>query len=99
LGTFHSDKGELHGITVAVDLVGPKVLVGRVDTLDASSVLLLDVDEHEEGPGRESKDEWLRRAARFGTWKKHDRLRVPMTEVVSVRRLGDLLPRPAPPPR
>jgi hypothetical protein len=92
VGTFHHDKGALHGITVAVDLKGPKILVGRVDTMDEASVLLLDVDVHEEGPGRESKEEWLRRAARFGTWKKADALRVPMSEVASVRRLGDLVP-------
>ena len=90
MGTFHADRGELHGITVAVDLRGPRVLVGRVDTIDDRGILLLDVDVHEETPGGPTKDEYLRRAARMGTWKKHDRVLVPHADVASVRRLGDL---------
>jgi hypothetical protein len=90
VGTFHSDRGELHGITVAVDLKGPRVLVGRVDTIDDRGILLLDVDVHDETEGGPSKDEYLRRAARLGTWKKLDRLLVPLADVASVRRLGDV---------
>ena len=90
MGTFHSDKGALHGITVAVDTKGPRVLVGRVDTIDDRGVLLLDVDVHDEAEGGPSKEEYLRRAARLGTWKKLDRLLVPLDDVASIRRLGDL---------
>jgi hypothetical protein len=58
-------------------------------------VVLLDADEHDEsasGPaGRpRSKAEYLRDAARFGVWKKHERLLVPSAEVRSIRRLGDV---------
>ena len=33
MGTFHSDKGDLHGITVVVDLKDTRVFVGRCDTV------------------------------------------------------------------
>lgn len=90
MGTFHSDKGELHGITVVVDTRGPKVYVGRCDEITDTAVVLLDVDEHVDGDDGRSKEEYVRRAARFGVWKKHRRLVVPRTEVESVRRLGSI---------
>ena len=73
-----------------MDTKGPRVLVGRVDTIDDRGVLLLDVDVHDEAEGGPSKEEYLRRAARLGTWKKLDRLLVPLDDVASIRRLGDL---------
>ena len=90
MGTFHTGKGELHGITVVVDTTGPRVHVGRCETVTEDGVKLLDADVHEEGPGRPSKDEYLRQAARLGVWKRYDDLLVPAAEVASVRRLGDL---------
>ena len=90
MGTFHPDAHALHGITCAVDLVGPRLLVGRVDTIDGSNVILLDVDVHEDREGGKTKAEYLAAAARFGTWKKHDRLAVPLADVASIRPLGDL---------
>jgi hypothetical protein len=90
MGTFHHDKGELHGITVVVETKGPRVFVGRCDTVTPEGVLLLDADVHEEGEGRASKDEYLRRAARVGVWKKLDRVLVPAAEVEGIRPLSDL---------
>ena len=90
MGTFHQDAHALHGITCAVDLKGPRLLVGRVDTIDGATVVLLDVDVHDEREGGLSKADYLSRAAKFGTWKKHDRLAVPLSEVASIRRLGEL---------
>ena len=90
MGTFHRDAHALHGITCAVDLVGPRVLVGRVDTIDGEAVILLDVDVHEEVAGGTTKAEYLSQAARFGTWKKHDRLSVPLSDVASIRPLGEI---------
>lgn len=90
MGTFHQDKGDLHGITVVVDTHGPEVYVGRCDEVRAEGVVLLDVDVHREGDGGRSKQQYLRDAARFGTWKKHDHLVVPRAQVASIRRLGEL---------
>lgn len=90
MGTFHADKGELHGITVVVDTNGPRVYVGRCDEETPEGIVLLDADHHDDGEGGRSKQEYLQRAARFGVFKKHDRLVVPRAEIASVRRLGDL---------
>lgn len=90
MGTFHEGKGELHGITVVVDTVGPEVYVGRCDEVRPEGVVLLDGDRHEEGAGGKSKADWVSAASRFGVWKKFERFVVPAEQVASVRRLGDL---------
>ena len=89
MGTFHSDKGELHGITIVVDTVGPQVWVGRCDEADDARVILLDADVHTESEGK-SKEDYVRRAAKLGVWKKHDRVEIPRSEVASIRRLGEI---------
>ena len=95
MGTFHSDKGELHGITVVVDTKGSKVFVGRCDTVLPEGVILLDGDVHDETePGKDgspvSKDAYISKAAKFGVWKRYDRVLVPTEDVASIRRLGEL---------
>jgi hypothetical protein len=90
VGTFHHDKGELHGITVVVDTAGPEVWIGRCDTVRPDGIVLLDADVHEETADGPTKDEYVRRAAKVGTWKKHDRVVVPTDRIVSIRRLGAL---------
>lgn len=90
MGTFHHDKSPLHGITVAVDTRGSKVYIGRCDDMNDDVIHLLDVDEHEDGAGGRSKLEYLERAAAVGTWKKHERLSLPMSEVAWVKPLGQI---------
>ncbi len=90
MGTFHQGKSELHGITVVVDTIGPEILVGRCDDMDDEKVILLDVDVHQEGDGRKSKEEYVQRAALHGVFKKHSRVVVARDRVTSVRRLGEL---------
>lgn len=90
MGTFHDDKGELHGITVVAE-AGDTAYVGRCDTIDTVAVVLLDCDLHTEGEDGLTNAEWLQRAARFGVWKKHDRLAVPRAEVRTVTPLGDFV--------
>ena len=90
MGTFHQNKSPLHGITVVVDTTGEEVFVGRCDDEDERGIVLDDVDVHREGEDGRSKQQFVERAARFGVWKKHDRLFIPRQRVASVRRLGDL---------
>jgi len=89
MGTFHTDKHELHGITVVVDTVGDEIYIGRCDDMNDQGVLLLDVDVHKDGDGGKSKAEYVERAARFGIWKKFQRLVIPSQSVASVSRLAD----------
>jgi len=90
MGTFHHDKCELHGITVVVDTAGSRVYVGRCDDMDEREIVLMDADVHEARPGAPSKADYLARAAKYGVWKKHDRVVVPRAEAVSVRPLREL---------
>jgi len=89
MGTFHSDKSALHGITVVVDTVGTKVYVGRCDDEDDQHVILLDADVHEDGQSGRSKQQYVERAAKFGVWKKIDRIVLSRNEVKSIARLGE----------
>ena len=95
MGTFHHGKGELHGITVVVDLNDSRVFVGRCDTVLPEGVVLLDADMHDEAVAPEggeavTKAAYLENARKFGVWKKYDRIVVPADEVASVTRLGDM---------
>ncbi len=90
MGTFHQGKGELHGITVVVDTVGPTVYIGRCHEMDDERILLLDVDEHQDGRDGQSKEAFVRKAARVGVWKKHAHISVPRAQVASVKRLGEV---------
>lgn len=90
MGTFHDDKGELHGITVVVDTKGSKVYIGRCDIMNDEGIVLLDVDEHEDGANGTSKEDYIKKAAKFGAWKKHDRMVVGQAEIAFVKPLGEL---------
>lgn len=90
MGTFHSDKGELHGLTVVVDTTVGRTWVGRCDTSDASGVHLLDADLHVVSPTGPARDAWLAQALAVGVWPRHPRVLVPAGEVSAVRRLCDL---------
>ncbi len=90
MGTFHHDRHELHGITVVVDTAGPEVWVGRCDDIDASEIVLVDADRHRDGDDGRSKQQYVERAARFGVWKRFERVRIGRDQVTSVRPLGEL---------
>ena len=90
MGTFHQGRSELHGITVIVDTKGPKVYVGRCDDIDDERVTLLDASDHQDGAEGLSKDEFVKRTAKYGVAIKHPRLAIPRAEVTSVKRLGEI---------
>lgn len=90
MGTFHADAHELHGITCVVETRGPATWIGRVDTVDARGVVLLDADRHDAAPGSTTKADWIARAASVGHWPRHPRVIVPVDDVTAVRRLGDV---------
>lgn len=90
MGTFHQGMNELHGITVVVDTDGPEIFVGRCHDVDARGVIMHDVDVHLDGENGRSKDDYVRRAAQLGIWKKYDHMVIPKERVVSIRRLGEI---------
>ena len=90
MGTFHDDRGELHGMTVVAELAGGELCVGRYDQIRQGRLILRDADVHPSGGDAAGREAYLRRAAEVGVWKRHDRLALPVESVVAVRRLGDL---------
>lgn len=90
MGTFHQGKSALHGVTVVVDTTGPEIFVGRCDDEDERGIVLNDADVHREGDNGRSKEEYVRRAAQLGVWKKYDSLLIPRERIASVRRLGEV---------
>ena len=89
MGTFHHGKSDLHGITVGVDTDRPEIFVGRCDDIDEGRAILLDADEHRAVDGAPTKAEYVEKVARFGAWKKFDRLVIPRDRVTAVTRLGE----------
>ncbi len=90
MATFHEDRHELHGITVVVETDGPLTYIGRCHDIDDEKVVLVDVDEHDEGRDEQTKEEFINKAARVGIWVKHKQLVIPRAEVASVRPLGEI---------
>jgi hypothetical protein len=86
---FHPGHSELHGITVVVETQGSRTYVGRYDSEDAQGVHMLDVGVHDSGAGL-SKEEYLRKSARFGVQTQYKHLVVPGDQIARITRLGDL---------
>ena len=86
---FHPGHAELHGITVVVETNGPRTYVGRYDSEDDQGVHMLDVGIHEE-PSEVSKDEYLRKTAKFGVNRQHRHLLVPRRDITHITRLVQL---------
>lgn len=90
MGTFHQDRGELHGITVVVETRDGRLVAGRCNVADERAVVLWDADV---APAEEpARGAWLTKAASFGVWARHPTLSIPTAEVASIRRLVDLGP-------
>jgi hypothetical protein len=86
---FHPGHSELHGITVVVETHGPLTYVGRYDSEDEEGVHMLDVGVHDRTIGG-SKDEYVRKSAKFGIRSDHKHLVVPAGQVVRITKLGSL---------
>jgi hypothetical protein len=85
---FHPGHHELHGVTVVVETAGPLTYVGRFDTEDAAGVHLLDVGVHDAATGGGTREDFVRRSARFGVRSDRKHLVVPLAEVARITPLG-----------
>lgn len=85
---FHPGHAELHGVTVVVETHGSRTYVGRYDSKDGHGVHMLDVGIHEE-PADMSKDEYIRKSAKFGIKSQHKHIVVPLGDVARITRLGE----------
>lgn len=87
---FHPGHAELHGITVVLETVGAQTYVGRYDSEDAAGVHLIDVGVHDASTGQISREEYLRKSARFGIRTDHKHVVVPADQVARITRLGEI---------
>ena len=76
----------LHGITVVVDTPGERLYIGRYHSESEEGILLQDADVRDLEAGV-TKAEYLARSAKYGVFKNCDRVKVPRSEIRSVRRL------------
>lgn len=90
MGTFHSDKGPLHGKTVVVKTKSHAVFIGRCDTQTPAGIYLLDADRHEDGHDGKSNDEYIKNAAQWGHWPKIPQITVPNEDIESVVQLSEI---------
>jgi hypothetical protein len=86
---FHPGHHALHGITVVLETHGAETYVGRFDSEDEREVHLLDVGVHDGAQGG-SKEEYVRRSAKFGIRVDRKHLVVPKAAVARVTPLGEL---------
>jgi hypothetical protein len=76
---------------VVVETGGHLTYIGRFDTEDDAGVHLLDVGVHDASVGT-SKEEYLRRSAKFGVRAERPHLVVPRREVARITKLVEIEP-------
>ena len=74
-----------------VETNGSLTYVGRYDSEDERGVLMLDVGVHDAAAGALSREEYLRRSAKFGIRSEHKHLVVPADQVSRIMRLGEMV--------
>jgi hypothetical protein len=86
---FHTDRHALHGVTVVLDTTSGETFLGRFDTEDAQGVHLRDVARRDPAEGG-SREEYIRRSARFGIRVDRKHVVVPKASVARVTPLGEM---------
>jgi hypothetical protein len=74
---------------VVVETAGALTYIGRFDTEDDAGVHLLNVGVHDAAAGG-SKDEYVRRSAKFGVRAERPHLVVPRQEVARITKLVEI---------
>jgi hypothetical protein len=77
-------------VTVVVETAGPLTYVGRFDTEDEAGIHLLDVGVHDAASGGGTREDFVRRSARFGVRTDRKHLVVPRAQVSRITRLGEI---------
>ena len=85
---LHTDRHELHGITVVVDTRAAATYLGRFDSQDDRGVHLLDVSVFD--PAQGSREDYLRRSVKFGIRVDRPALTIAPADVAGISPLGQL---------
>ena len=86
---FHPGHQELHGVTVVLETLGSRTYVGRFDSQDERGVHLHDVGVHDAAAGG-SRDDYVRRSAKFGIRAERKHVVVPREQVARIIRLSEI---------
>ena len=86
---FHPGHHALHGVTVVLDTTSGETYLGRFDSEDDGGVHLLDVGRHD-GTSGGSREEYIRRSAKFGIRVEQKHLVLPKASVARVTPLGEV---------
>lgn len=78
-----------HGINVVVETHGPRVYIGRFDSLNGFAALLHDCDVHDAAAG-EDKERYIRESATYGIDVKQRDVSVDVMQIARVRLLGEI---------
>ena len=74
---------------MVVETAGALTYIGRFDTEDEAGVHLLDVGMHDASAGG-SREEYVRRSAKFGVRAERPHLVVPRQQVARILRLAEI---------
>jgi hypothetical protein len=85
---LHTDRHELHGVTVVLDTRGDATYIGRFDSQDEHGVHLFDVGVFDPATG--TREAYLRRSVQFGIRVDRPELTVATSDVARVIPLGQL---------
>jgi hypothetical protein len=85
---LHSDRHELHGVTVVLDTQGAGTYVGRFDSQDERGVHLFDVGVFD--PAQGTRDDYVRRSVKFGIRVDRPELTIESAEVARITPLGQI---------
>jgi hypothetical protein len=85
---LHTDRHELHGVTVVLDTRESATYVGRFDSQDEHGVHLFAVGVYD--PAQGTRDDYLRRSVKFGIRVDRPELTVASSEVTQITPLGQL---------
>ena len=85
---LHTDRHELHGVTVVLDTRGDATYIGRFDSQDEHGVHLFAVGVFDPATG--TREAYLRRSVQFGIRVDRPELTVATSEVTQVTPLGQL---------
>jgi hypothetical protein len=85
---LHTDRHELHGITVVVDTRAAATYLGRFDSQDERGVHLLDVSVFD--PAQGTREDYLRRSVKFGIRVDRPGLTIAPSDVARITPLGQL---------
>jgi len=78
-----------HGINVVIETNGPRIYIGRFDSVNGFQALLHDCDVHDLATG-ENKEQYIRETATYGINVVERDAMVDVMSVTRVRTLGEI---------